>query len=202
MAERQLLLIEAGACAVTRFACHGRAGEKTVIAQRARQGSFPFVTVFSVAERFGKKRQRIFRRRGQHIDDAVNGVGAVKRARRPAHNFNAAGDFVMRVEEPVDIGEAGRSYGDAVFKKEKRTGAGARGQNRRADRGQVFGARSAMQADARRAGEDFRNMVGVDECQRLGVDNADALCGFIKRPFAAFRGDDDPVRRRQWRRSR
>ena len=72
----------------------------------AGNGAFPFVAVLGIAKDLTEQRKLIGGGGRDNIGNAVNGVCAVKCARRAAHDFNALGQLVMGIKQGVDIGKA------------------------------------------------------------------------------------------------
>ncbi len=56
----------------------------------------------------------------QHVDDAVHGVGTVQGVAGSPNHLDRGGEFGAGLEQRVDVAEAGRPRGDAVFEEQER----------------------------------------------------------------------------------
>jgi len=160
MAQRNFLLVSAALRAIAGIVEDRDAGEKPVIAGFIGDVSAPLDASDRIGAGVEEKCTLIARRARDDVDDAMDRVGAIGRARGTAHDLDAPGDFCVRFEEFVDIGKAGRAQRHAVFKVEKRPRPRPAGQHRRADRRQMFLSVAAMNEDAGAAIEGFGRVVG------------------------------------------
>ena len=110
------------------------------------------------------------RPRGEHVDDAVHGAGAIHGRSRAAQHLDGAGLLVVDLEHLVEVAEADRPDGQIVFGDEECAAAARAGQHRRADAAQALCAAASLNVDAGDFVERLGLMFGARVRRALTVD--------------------------------